>query len=391
MSALRRGLLSEPFTGALYACAPWRGCGHACAYCDGRAEKYYVAGDFERDIVERVGLSEQLDVELGRLRERDSRGRRPLLSIGSGVTDAYQPLEAERQLMSRLAALLIRHRQPALVLTKSALVRRDLPLWTDLHQAAGFILLMTVTTTDQAIAARFEPGASPSAERFATLEAFKAAGIPTGVLAMPLLPGLSDGDDAIRDLFCHAANAGVDFVMPGGLTLRPGRQKDHYLAVLDGFAPQLAPLYREIYVEERPSGAPIAQASRVLYARLRAIQAESGLPARLPHAVLHRYIPEYEALHLLFCQMAELYQERGIDTRPLRAAAGRYGEWLRQARSTFNRSRRLEPDWISRQFQAVFASDAWEELLGNPKLAAFSREIVLSGKEFDYQTLKLAH
>ena len=97
-TVLRRGLLPDIFTNALFATSPYRGCEHACAYCDGRAEKYYVEGTFAEDIVQRSQLPPALDQELGRLRERDGRGRRPLLSLGSGVTDAYQPVEASLEI-----------------------------------------------------------------------------------------------------------------------------------------------------------------------------------------------------------------------------------------------------------------------------------------------------
>lgn len=388
-TALRRGLLSEPFTNALYACAPYRGCGHACAYCDGRAEKYYVEGDFASDIIARRNLPDLLDIELGRLRERDSHQRRPLLSMGSGVTDSYQPAEAQLELSRRSAEVLLAHRQPAVILTKSALIRRDLDLWAELHRQAGCVLFMTITTTDETVRQHFEPGASSLIERFATLEAFKAVGIPTGILAMPLLPGICDSQSSLEALFARAGQAGVDFLMAGGLTLRPGRQKDHYLSVLQSFAPGLEGLYREAYAEERPSGAPMASVSRALQERVAPIQSASGLPWFLPHAVLRRILPEYEALHLLFCQMVEAYRAHRIDTRPLQTAARRYTDWLQEVRRGFNRQRSLPSDWIERQFLACLASSAWEELLGNTKLAAFSREIALRGRDWDWRSLRL--
>jgi DNA repair photolyase len=247
---------------------------------------------------------------------------------------------------------------------------------------------MTFTSAGDAISERFEPGASPSSERFATLEAFKAKGIPTGILAMPLLPGICDSSQALQSLYDRALEAGVDFIMPGGLTLRPGRQKDYYLSVLRDFAPELEPLYQEAYAEERPSGAPLSRVSRELHRRTSPIQAVSGLPWFVPHAVLRRIVPEYEALHLLFCQMKENYQSRGIVTQALEQAATRYAEWLQEARRGFNRQRSLPGDWIERQFLARLASSAWEDLLGNAKLAAFSREVI-GGRNFDHRTLKL--
>ena len=327
-TGLRRGLLPDVFTNALYACSPYRGCNHACAYCDGRAEKYYVEGDFARDLVQRENLPELLAEELPRLRERDSQGRRPLLSLGSGVTDAYQPWESRLSLTRRVAEILVAHAQPTLLITKSALVARDIELWSELHEKAGFVLLMSLALGDEHLRRRLEPGASPLAARVETRRRLAERGIPVGVLAMPLLPGLSQDPDTIGTIFGQAVQAGACFVMPGGLTLRPGRQKEHYLRALARVAPGLVGPTSELYVEERPSGAPIRAAQQALMETVRPIQQASGLPWFLPHHVLRKIVPEYEALHLLFGQMAELYGARGITTAPLRQASSRYADWL---------------------------------------------------------------
>jgi DNA repair photolyase len=388
-TALRRGLLPDVFTNALYSCAPYRGCCHACAYCDGRAEKYYVEGDFARDLVKRGNLPELLDGELARLRERDSRGRRPLLSLGSGVTDAYQPWEAKLGLTRQVAEVLLRRGQPTLLITKSALVARDLDLWAELNRRSGFILLMSLALGSEAQRRRLEPGASSLDRRLDTLRRFADAGIATGLLAMPLLPGLSQDETTIRSIYRQAAQAGVSFIMPGGLTLRPGRQKEHYLNALVNFAPGLVEPTRQLYRENRPSGAPLRPSQDALMARIRPIQTESCLPWMLPHRVLRRMVPGYEALHVLFCQMIELYAARGVPTGGLRTAGTRYADWLRASRVAFNRRRSLEGDWLEREFRTLLAGRGWEELLGNQKLAAFSREVLGEGREFDYRTLRL--
>ena len=104
-TGVSRALFAEPFLVSFYrALAPYRGCGHACRYCDGRAERYYVEGDFERDIAVRTNLPELVaaDVESGKMAKEWG-----AVCIGSGVTDVYQPLEEKLGLTRRtLEALL---------------------------------------------------------------------------------------------------------------------------------------------------------------------------------------------------------------------------------------------------------------------------------------------
>jgi DNA repair photolyase len=388
-AVLRRGLLSDPFTNALYSFSPYRGCAHACAYCDGRAEKYYVEGDFGADIQYRANLAERLAAELPRLREVDEEGRRPLLSIGSGISDVYQGAESGFELTRKAAEILSEFGQPAFLITKSSLVLRDIDVWTRLNEKAGFVLVMTVAMADDGLRGIFEPGASPIPERLKALDAFHAAGCATGALGMPLLPGLSDSIPDIRSLIEAVIGAGVDYFMPGGLSLRPGRQKDHFLGVLAAHRPELLPLYGEAYAEERPSGMPKAAHSRALTERIGTARDQAAASTGrkpsfcLPHRILRRIVPAYEALHILFLQMAQHYAERGVDTRPLKAASTRYAEWLRAERIRFNRSRSLDGAWLSRTFRSLIDSERWEALLVNGRLAAFARDIVLGGKEFD--------
>ena len=98
-TGLSKGMFPEPFLVALYrAQAPYRGCAHGCQYCDGRAEKYYVEGDFEKDICVRANLPGLVasDVAAGTAaREYGA------VCIGSGVTDVYQPIERELELTRR--------------------------------------------------------------------------------------------------------------------------------------------------------------------------------------------------------------------------------------------------------------------------------------------------
>jgi DNA repair photolyase len=381
--ALRKGCLPDPFTRALYACAPYRGCGHGCRYCDGRAEKYYVEGDFERDIERRITLPDLLARELPSLRDRG------IISLGSGVTDCYQPCEADVRITERCIPLFAERGWPVLVMTKSALVRRDLNAWKSVDERGGFLLFMTVTGVDEDIRRLMEPGASGYRERLETLAEFSAAGVVTGALAMPLLPRLSDDEASLRSLFGALKECGVAFIMPGGLTLRPGRQKDTYLETLRSARPELVEEYDRLYAEERPSGMPIRVASDALAARAAPLLRELGLAHNLPHRIHARLLPPHDSFRILLRDMAELYAERGISTRPLTAAADRYDAWLKEIRTQFRRRRTLPEDWLVDRFLNAAELGELDGVLKNEKLAAFAREVILAGRRLDYLTLKL--
>ncbi len=179
--ALKKHPLVDPFFISKYATSPYRACEHACSYCDGRAEKYYVEGDFEQDIIIRRNLPDLLRMELSHLKERG------VVHFASGVSDPYQPVEKTELLMKKCAEVILQSDFPASVLTKSSLIMRDIDIWKQVHKKNGFCLLMTITFLDDKHRQIFEPGASSMEERFSTLKAFKERGIPTGVGDVPKL------------------------------------------------------------------------------------------------------------------------------------------------------------------------------------------------------------
>jgi len=383
-AALRASPLPEPFFASRFSFSPYMACGHGCAYCDGRAERYWVEGEFDRDIVARTNVAERLERDLARLRERAP------VAVGSGISDAYQPVEARLGLMRQAAEVLLRRGMPASVLTKSALIVRDLDLWREINAAAGFTLSMSLVFTDDATRRIFEPGASPIEERLAALGAFKAAGCGVGVYAMPLLPWISDTPEALGRLLELCRSAGADFVIPAGLTLRPGRQKEFFLERLAAAFPDLVPRYRELYGEDRASGACRPAYGRDVSRRFaRAVQA-AGIATQVPHRVYRGRMPLYDELYVLLCHMVELYRQRGTATGRLEGALGRYRGWLAGRKRTFNRRRSETQAALEEELRAALVAGGMETLLGNSKLAGFLRDVAIERKVFDYVRLELA-
>jgi DNA repair photolyase len=169
---------------------PYRGCHHGCAYCYARPTHEYLgwgAGtDFERQLVVKTNAPELLTRAFAR---RSWRGERIAFS---GVTDCYQPLEAEYGLTRACLEVCLEHRNPVVIVTKGALVRRDVDLLARLAEEAWTAVHLSIPFADEATSSALEPGASSVAARFAALETLASAGVPVGVSVSPLIPGLND-------------------------------------------------------------------------------------------------------------------------------------------------------------------------------------------------------
>jgi len=184
---------------------PYRGCQHACAYCYARPTHevlgWGAGSDFDTQLVVKVNAPELLEARL-----RSPGWTRELIAF-SGVTDCYQPLEASYELTRRCLAACLRWRQPVAVVTKSALVRRDADLLAELERAARAVVFVSLAFADEEQARRIEPFAPPPAVRLETLARLSAAGVPTGVLVAPVIPGLND--DQVAPVLQSAAAAGA--------------------------------------------------------------------------------------------------------------------------------------------------------------------------------------
>ncbi len=322
-SILRRSTVVDPWFLGRFGSNLYRGCEHGCSYCDGRAERYYVAGDFARDIEVKRNAIALARAELARMREPG------FLFIGGGVCDAYQPAEARYGLARGLLQLCHEQGRPVHVLTKSALVERDIELLAAINAKTRAILSFSIALIDEGHREAFEPGAAPLGERWRLLAAAHALGIPTGVMAMPILPGLSDSEQAVDALVETARGVGADFACYGGLTLRPGVQKDGFLAVLGRHCPELLPGYHQLYAAARASGAPDPRYIARLDRRCRAAWARHTMPGRMPQHVFHGHVPSYTEVSVLLEHRGFERGEAGGGHGPLARAGQAIAEWAR--------------------------------------------------------------
>lgn len=382
-NALRKSLLVNGFNLGKYAFSPYAACSHACTYCDGQAEKYFVEGDFGTDIVIRRNLPDVLDAELAKLREPG------IVSIGSGISDPYQPVEAEEHIMERCARLLAKHGYAATLLTKSSLILRDIEIWKEVHARRGFILMVSLVFNDDTERRVFEPAAASVEERLEVVRQFRAAGIPVCILAMPLLPFIADSDEKAGKLFGTLATLDANCIVPGGLTLRPGRQKDTYLDVIHRHYPHLAFEYERLYRENRASGACVAAYNRDFSKRMARLLAALDIPLGLPHKLYKNLLPKYDEIFVLMEHMEFLYSNRGIAVAALKSARVKYAAWLETEKTAFNRKRSMPYQALEEKLLALALTNGLNDLIGNERLTKFLRQVIVHNHTFNYLTLKL--
>ena len=193
---------------------PYRGCEHGCVYCYARPTHEYLglsAGlDFETKLFVKHDAPDLLR------REMSSPRWVPQLVMLSGVTDAYQPIERKLGITRRCLEVFAEFRNPVGIITKSDLVTRDIDILSDLARDDAAAVRISVTSLDKRLADRMEPRAPRPARRLEAIEALAAAGIRTGVMIGPVVPGLNDHE--IPGILRAAADAGA--VTAGYIILR---------------------------------------------------------------------------------------------------------------------------------------------------------------------------
>jgi len=195
----------SPDVGFRFSINPYRGCFHSCAYCYSRSSHEYLgfgAGtDFDRKIVVKTNAPELLRKEL----ERKS-WKGDCIAF-SGNTDCYQPLEVVYELTRRCLEICLAFRNPVGLITKSALIRRDVAVLAALAREADAVVHLSICFADDAMSRAIEPNTSPPSQRFETLRILSDAGIRTGVGVAPVIPGLND--DQVAEILRRAREAGA--------------------------------------------------------------------------------------------------------------------------------------------------------------------------------------
>jgi DNA repair photolyase len=279
----------EDWFGLYYNMNLYRGCQHQCIYCDSRSECYQIE-DFEHDVMVKANAIELLRRELA--------GKRMTGTIGTGsMNDPYMPLEAEVRLTGRALEVIAEAGFPVHVITKSDLVVRDIDLLEEISRKSYAAVTFTVTTSEDALSKRLEPGAPVSSRRLRALQTLSQRGILTGVAMMPVLPFIEDTEENIRAIVRIAHGAGVKYILPAfGMTLRD-RQRDYYYARLDRLFPGLRPRYEQAFGERYSAS---ARNSRHLGQVFTEMCGELGIATKMPTFAPRKRVREEQNQPALF-------------------------------------------------------------------------------------------
>lgn len=216
----------------------YRGCEHGCKYCYAiYSHDYLNNGNFFDNVYYKKNILEELEKELS-----SPNWKKDVINIG-GVTDSYQPIEKELKIMRDVLKLMIKYKNPIIISTKSDLILRDIDLIDELSKLTQVNIAFTITTMDENLRQKLEPGASPSMARFEALKKLKSTNASLGVHIMPIIPYLTDSYENLNNIYMNSSLAKVDYVLPGTLYLI-GKTKPYFLNFIKGYDINI---YNKIY------------------------------------------------------------------------------------------------------------------------------------------------
>jgi DNA repair photolyase len=198
---------TSPDVGFEISLNPYRGCEHGCVYCYARPTHEYLgfsAGlDFESKIMVKTNAHELLRAEL------ESPRWQPQTLVMSGVTDPYQPIERKLRITRGCLEVLAKFKNPVAIITKNRLVTRDIDLLCELAKHNAVAVNLSVTSLDPNLQRVLEPRTSSPQARLDAIRQLRSAGIPTGVMVAPVIPGLTDHE--IPKILDACGKAGAQF------------------------------------------------------------------------------------------------------------------------------------------------------------------------------------
>jgi DNA repair photolyase len=249
----------------------YRGCQHQCIYCDSRSQCYEIE-NFNHDVLVKVNALELLEKELPRKRLEGV--------IGTGsMNDPYMPLERRYDLTGRALEIIARYRFGVHITTKSDLVVRDADRLAAIHRQAQARVAFSISTADDDLSGKVEPGAPPSSARFGAMRALAVRGLQVGICMMPILPFLEDTIENITAIVELAVENGASFILPWfGMSMRD-RQRDYYYTQLDRLFPGLRSRYERVFGEQYGCS---ARNARELSDRFYELCAKFGLQTHAP-------------------------------------------------------------------------------------------------------------
>lgn len=256
----------------------YQGCFHNCSYCDGKSDEYFMHDDYSNKIRAKINAPELLEEHLikkgflpinrektntlldfipqSNRKKISSDNSKFIINIFGNICDVYQPAEAELEITRKVLQVAYDYGFPVRILTKNALVLRDIDLIKKINQDTFARVAFTITLSNPQEQLIFEPNASSTNDRLSALKKFREEGISAGCYITPVIPWIGDTKTNLMELFQQLKEARADFVITGGLTLKPGRNKEDFLKIIDEYYPELLILYDELYKNNSIYGQP---------------------------------------------------------------------------------------------------------------------------------------
>jgi DNA repair photolyase len=199
--------VKSPDVGMVWSANPYQGCEHGCVYCYARnTHEYwgYSAGvDFESRIVVKKNAATLLRKFF------ENKNWKPAPISLSGNTDCYQPIERRMRITRQLLEVCLEYRNPVGIITKNSLVLRDMDIIQELAKLKLVRVFSSITSLDEDLRRVLEPRTASYRQRLKVQETLSAAGVPTGVMAAPIIPGLNDSH--LPDILKAASEAGAQW------------------------------------------------------------------------------------------------------------------------------------------------------------------------------------
>ena len=240
-SILSKLKTKDSYFGISYNMNLFRGCQHACIYCDTRSDCYGI-----KDISKISVKSNALELLTKELRSK----RKNRATIGTGsMNDPYMPLERELRLTQKALQIIASEKFPVHIITKSDLVTRDADILQEIAKTYAAVSF-TITTDNDDLAKKIEPCAPKSSDRFKAMEQLSNLGIYTGITLMPLLPFINDTKENIENILKRAKDAGASYVIAMfGVTLRAG-SREYFYRALEHHFPNIKKRYQSSFGEQ---------------------------------------------------------------------------------------------------------------------------------------------
>jgi DNA repair photolyase len=205
-----RSIISKndsPDIGMMYSINVYRGCEHGCAYCYARPSHEYLGFNSAIDFESKIMVKHDAPALLRK--EFDSPKWKPTSIMMSANTDCYQPAERKFGLTREMLKVFLEYRNPVSILTKNALIARDIDIIKEMASMNLISTMLSVTSLDPELRQKLEPRTSTVQMKFKAMEQLAKADVPVGIMVGPIIPGLNDSE--VPKILERASNAGATF------------------------------------------------------------------------------------------------------------------------------------------------------------------------------------